>query len=128
MDAAFRQAFGYDLPINDSYRDYAAQVEAKAIYGSEAAPPGTSNHGWALAIDIGTFTQGLLHATALDETIEPDLLPAVPPNNSGGGLDPHLLTAQIPPHVAHGSEICVYVYQLRFLDGVSVRLMVRHGL
>jgi len=56
MNAAFRQTFGYDLPINDSYRDYASQVEAKRIYGDEAAPPGTSNHGWAMAIDIGTYT------------------------------------------------------------------------
>lgn len=54
MNAAFRSQFGYDLPINDGYRDYLGQVEAKAIYGSEAAEPGTSNHGWALAIDIGT--------------------------------------------------------------------------
>lgn len=53
MNNAFRAEFGYDLPINDGYRDYAGQVEAKAIYGDEAAEPGTSNHGWALAIDVG---------------------------------------------------------------------------
>ncbi|MAL05261.1 MAG: hypothetical protein CMH36_00110 [Microbacterium sp.] len=56
LNAAFRQAFGYDLPLNDTYRDYDDQVEAKAIYGDEAAAPGTSNHGWALAIDVGTYT------------------------------------------------------------------------
>lgn len=28
----------------------------KRIYGDEAAPPGTSNHRWALAVDIGTYT------------------------------------------------------------------------
>lgn len=53
MNGAFRSQFGYDLPINDGYRDYAGQVEAKAKYGDDAAEPGTSNHGWALAIDIG---------------------------------------------------------------------------
>lgn len=53
MNGQFRAEFGYDLPINDGYRDYAGQVEAKAIYGDEAAAPGTSNHGWAMAVDIG---------------------------------------------------------------------------
>lgn len=56
MNAAFKQAFGYDLPINNGYRSYAEQVEAKEIYGDEAATPGESSHGWALAIDVGTFT------------------------------------------------------------------------
>lgn len=52
MNQAFRAQFGYDLPINDGYRDYAGQVEARRIYGDGAATPGQSNHGWALAIDI----------------------------------------------------------------------------
>ncbi|KAA9134409.1 M15 family metallopeptidase [Microbacterium caowuchunii] len=56
LNAAFRQTFGYDLPLNDGYRDYAGQVEAKRIYGAEAATPGSSNHGWAIAIDAGTYT------------------------------------------------------------------------
>lgn len=53
MNAQFRGDFGYDLPLNDGYRDYANQVKAKAENGDGAAPPGTSNHGWALAIDVG---------------------------------------------------------------------------
>lgn len=53
MDVAFRGAFGYDIPLNDAYRDLANQVEAKRVYGEGAATPGTSNHGWALAIDVG---------------------------------------------------------------------------
>jgi hypothetical protein len=53
MNAQFRAEFGYDLPINDGYRDYPNQVKAELEYGSRAAPAGTSNHGWALAIDIG---------------------------------------------------------------------------
>lgn len=56
LNNAFRQTFGYDLPLNDTYRDYADQVEAREIYGNEAAIPGQSNHGWALAIDVGTYT------------------------------------------------------------------------
>lgn len=56
LNAAFRQAFGYDLPINSGYRSYADQVDAKAIYGGEAAIPGESTHGWGLAIDVGTYT------------------------------------------------------------------------
>lgn len=53
LNNAFRAQFGYNLPINDGYRDYEGQVRAKEIYGNEAAAPGTSNHGWALAIDVG---------------------------------------------------------------------------
>lgn len=54
MNNVFRIYSGYDLPINDAYRDYDSQVAAKAEYGSEAATPGTSHHGWALAVDFGT--------------------------------------------------------------------------
>lgn len=53
MNAAWTERFGTDIPINDGYRDYEGQVEAKAIYGDEAAEPGTSEHGWAIAVDIG---------------------------------------------------------------------------
>lgn len=53
MNAQFRSEFGYDLPINDGYRDYANQVKARGGHGSGAAPAGTSNPGWAMAIDIG---------------------------------------------------------------------------
>ncbi|RDH95052.1 D-alanyl-D-alanine carboxypeptidase-like protein [Curtobacterium sp. AG1037] len=54
MNNAFKEDIGHDLPLNDAYRDYAGQVAAKEQYGGEAATPGKSNHGWALAIDIGT--------------------------------------------------------------------------
>ena len=37
-----------------AYRTYAQQVEAKRIYGSNAATPGTSNHGWGLAVDLAS--------------------------------------------------------------------------
>jgi LAS superfamily LD-carboxypeptidase LdcB len=35
------------------YRDYDTQVALKASKGNLAATPGTSNHGWGMAIDVG---------------------------------------------------------------------------
>src|SRR4051794_3363151 len=52
MSAAFAQAFGSSMCITDSYRTYAGQV---TLYGEKpalAAVPGTSNHGWGLAVDL----------------------------------------------------------------------------
>jgi hypothetical protein len=40
-------------PIS-AYRTYDQQVEAKRIYGSNAATPGTSNHGLGLAVDLAS--------------------------------------------------------------------------
>jgi len=58
MNAAYRTEFGTDIAITDSYRDYAGQVAAKAAWCAKgacqmAAEPGTSNHGWALTLDLG---------------------------------------------------------------------------
>lgn len=56
--AAFKD--GIDLwPTGprSSYRTYAQQVELWNIYkagGNLAAEPGTSNHGWGLAVDVAT--------------------------------------------------------------------------
>ena len=47
----FEQEFGYPIPITDSYRPYAAQVPA-GTKPHLAAIPGTSNHGWGLAVDL----------------------------------------------------------------------------
>ncbi len=52
MSAAFAEAFGEPVCITDSYRTYAGQVR---LYGEKpalAAVPGTSNHGWGLAVDL----------------------------------------------------------------------------
>ncbi len=52
MSAAYAAAFGGPICITDSYRTYAAQVK---LYGEKpalAAVPGTSNHGWGLAVDL----------------------------------------------------------------------------
>lgn len=50
-------AQGVDIGVTDSYRSYDSQVELvgrKGLYsqGGLAATPGTSNHGWGLAVDL----------------------------------------------------------------------------
>ncbi|MGY1813849.1 NlpC/P60 family protein [Blastococcus sp. SYSU D00820] len=52
MAAAFAATFGTPLCITDSYRSMAAQVTAFRKKPALAAVPGTSNHGWALAVDL----------------------------------------------------------------------------
>ena len=49
---------GVTIGITDSYRTYASQVdlaERKGLYsqGGLAAKPGTSMHGWGMAVDLG---------------------------------------------------------------------------
>jgi len=53
LAAEFQKEFGYALKITDAYRPYDDQVRLKAIKPYLAAVPGTSQHGWGLAIDIG---------------------------------------------------------------------------
>ncbi|GIG40876.1 M15 family metallopeptidase [Cellulomonas phragmiteti] len=57
LDAAFAARFGTHLTISDSYRSYAGQVACRASKGSLCAAPGTSNHGWGLAVDLGGSVQ-----------------------------------------------------------------------
>lgn len=52
LDAAYTRYFGTPICLTDSYRDYAAQVDLFARKPTMAAVPGTSNHGWGLAIDF----------------------------------------------------------------------------
>ncbi len=53
LNTAFRAVFGQDIGITDGYRSYDDQVACRAEKGSLCADPGTSNHGWAKAVDIG---------------------------------------------------------------------------
>lgn len=53
LAAAYKAHFGTDLQITDSYRTYESQVVTKANKGGLAATPGTSKHGWGLAVDLG---------------------------------------------------------------------------
>ncbi|WP_369136766.1 NlpC/P60 family protein [Modestobacter versicolor] len=52
MSAAYAAAFGSPLCITDSYRSLSAQVDAHHRKPKITAVPGTSNHGWALAVDL----------------------------------------------------------------------------
>ena len=58
LSALFEQEFGYPIPITDSYRSYEAQVTLAGIKPHLAAIPGTSNHGWGLAVDLGNPIAG----------------------------------------------------------------------
>jgi hypothetical protein len=53
LDAAYRKEFGEHLTINSSYRSYEAQASIYDPSSPIAAPPGCSNHGLGLAVDIG---------------------------------------------------------------------------
>ncbi|GAA4284948.1 hypothetical protein GCM10022261_24790 [Brevibacterium daeguense] len=53
LATAYSQRFGTRISVTDSYRDYATQVVLKRRKGRMAATPGTSNHGWGLAVDLG---------------------------------------------------------------------------
>ncbi|WP_144722274.1 D-alanyl-D-alanine carboxypeptidase family protein [Cellulosimicrobium sp. TH-20] len=53
LAAEFEKEFGYALKITDAYRPYDEQVRLKAVKPYLAAVPGTSQHGWGLAIDVG---------------------------------------------------------------------------
>jgi cell wall-associated NlpC family hydrolase len=52
LNAAYTAAFGTPLCITDSYRSLGAQISVFAVKPQLAAVPGTSNHGWALAVDL----------------------------------------------------------------------------
>jgi hypothetical protein len=52
LSEAYRSVFGTQVCVTDSYRTFDAQVR---LYGQKpalAAVPGTSNHGWGLAVDL----------------------------------------------------------------------------
>src|SRR6185312_10258425 len=53
MSQAYAAAFGTPLCVTSSYRTYQRQVELYAsMPAGYAAVPGTSNHGWGLAVDL----------------------------------------------------------------------------
>ncbi len=52
MNAAFAAAFGRPLCVTDSYRTFGQQIDLYARKPALAAVPGTSNHGWGLALDL----------------------------------------------------------------------------
>lgn len=52
LNLNYRAEFGRDLCITDSYRSLGAQRQLAYRKPGLAATPGTSNHGWGLAIDL----------------------------------------------------------------------------
>jgi LAS superfamily LD-carboxypeptidase LdcB len=52
LQATYASSLGRPMCVTDSYRSYAAQVDVFARKPSLAAVPGTSQHGWGLALDL----------------------------------------------------------------------------
>jgi hypothetical protein len=52
LNLAYQQHFGHPMCFNDAYRSLSDQYRIKAERGSFAARPGTSEHGWGLAVDL----------------------------------------------------------------------------
>ncbi|WP_169166364.1 D-alanyl-D-alanine carboxypeptidase family protein [Cellulomonas taurus] len=52
LNQAYRDRFGVDIGLTDSYRSYASQVTCVADKGNLCATPGTLNHGWGTAVDL----------------------------------------------------------------------------
>lgn len=52
LNVQFKAVFGRDLCVGNGYRTLAAQYATKRSQGYLAATPGTSVHGWGLAIDL----------------------------------------------------------------------------
>jgi hypothetical protein len=52
LNSAYAARFHRNLCLSSGYRSLAMQYVVKAERGGLAATPGTSNHGWGLAIDL----------------------------------------------------------------------------
>lgn len=52
LNIAYKQEFGDDICLTDSYRTLAEQYAVAASKPTLAATPGTSEHGWGLAADL----------------------------------------------------------------------------
>jgi len=57
MSQAYARVFGTNICVTDAYRSYPEQVKVFRQRPSLAAVPGTSNHGWGLAVDLGCGIQ-----------------------------------------------------------------------
>jgi LAS superfamily LD-carboxypeptidase LdcB len=72
LNLVYARRFGHPICFNDAYRSLAQQYAVKARRGGFAARPGTSEHGWGLAVDLcdgvdagpGSATYGWLRANA----------------------------------------------------------------
>ena len=87
-------ADGVDIGVTDSYRDYDEQVDLvrrKGLYsqGGLAAVPGTSPHGWGMALDVDVTPAGL--AWMREHAADHGYVEAVPRVVAAG--DFHIVTA-----------------------------------
>lgn len=73
LNEAYRAEWGVDLSVTDSYRTLEGQELCVETKGSMCATVGTSNHGWAAAVDLGggieTF-DGAQHAWMVEHAGE----------------------------------------------------------
>lgn len=53
MNAAYKSDTGKSLCLTDAYRSIAVQESARSRKPALAAVPGTSQHGWGIAVDFG---------------------------------------------------------------------------
>ncbi len=58
LQEAFKEAHGRYPCVNNGYRSYAQQAKMHASNPGMVAPPGTSNHGLGLALDLCTNSDG----------------------------------------------------------------------
>ena len=65
-DAAYHAQTGGHLVVTDTYRSYSLQVVTRSRKPSTAAAPGTSNHGWGMAIDLDGPSSAWLRAHGAD--------------------------------------------------------------
>jgi hypothetical protein len=52
MSRKYAETFRTPICVTDSYRSYDEQVAVRAAKPTLAAVPGTSNHGWGVAVDL----------------------------------------------------------------------------
>ena len=62
MAAAYEQHFGRAICLTDGYRTLSEQVAVRRIKPRLAARPGTSEHGWGLAVDLACGVQSFRSA------------------------------------------------------------------
>ncbi len=63
LNAAYKIKFNKDIQLISCYRDLEGQKSAKEYWTQQGSPgnaadPGTSNHGWGLALDLGPGSTG----------------------------------------------------------------------
>jgi D-alanyl-D-alanine carboxypeptidase len=52
LNVAYKQHFGNNICLTDSYRTIGEQVRLRSTKPGLAAVPGTSEHGWGMAVDL----------------------------------------------------------------------------